>query len=58
MNEEERTSKFFALHGDLVQHFDSCSEICHNPFTIESNSECKTRQGSFKNKAFFEANVF
>jgi hypothetical protein len=53
MNKEERTSKFFALHADLVQRFDSCSEIYHNLFTIESNSECKTREDSFKRTAFF-----
>jgi hypothetical protein len=46
-------SKSFALRGDLVQRFDSRIEIFHNPFTTESNSECKTRQDSFKNKAVF-----
>jgi len=40
MNEEERRPKFFAYFSDLVQRFDSGSEIFHNLFTIESNGEC------------------
>jgi hypothetical protein len=58
MNAKERTPKFFALCDDLVQNFASRSEVCHNPFTIDSNNECKVRQDSFKNKTFFENNAF